>query len=179
MSYILDALRKSESERQRDAGTGLARTPLAAGRQKTPAWIWAVIGLLSLSLIVVAAAWWRSQLDSQPPAASETTADGIGTEPPAASGEQRAREPATEPVAADTDRLRSIAELPDFGPTLPEYRLEVLACCSDNPAENSAWINGRRYYPGERIGSGPVVAEVGPDGVVLAFAGQRFLLTTR
>jgi hypothetical protein len=176
MSYILDALRKSESERQRDAGTGLARTPLAAERHKTPVWIWIVIGLLSLSLIGLAAAWWRSDPGGQPPAVADT---GIGRQMPAASAGQSAEEPATEPVAADADRLRSIAELPDFGPTLPEYRLEVLACCSSDPTENSAWINGRRYYPGERIGSGPVVAEIGPDGVVLAFAGQHFLLTTR
>lgn len=176
MSYILDALRKSESERQRDAGTGLARTPPAAERHKTPVWIWIVIGLLSLALIGVAAAWWRSNPGAQPPAASDT---GLGPQLPARSAGQDTAGPATPPAVADADRLRSISELPDFGPTLPEYRLEVLACCSNDPTENSAWINGRRYYPGERIGGGPVVAEIGPDGVVLAFAGQRFLLTTR
>lgn len=58
MSFILDALRKSESERQREAAPVLARAPLAFVRRETPLWSWLAIASLSLALLGLAAAWW-------------------------------------------------------------------------------------------------------------------------
>lgn len=53
MSFILDALKKSESERKRQGAPGIASIP-DAGRQNTPArWPWVVAGLLTINLIVL------------------------------------------------------------------------------------------------------------------------------
>lgn len=174
MSYIFDALRKSEHDRQREAAASFATAPLAAARPRAPAWTWIVIGMLGLASAALAVAWWRS--DGRTPAAEAVpiTAAPQSTTPGAA-----LPEPGPEETFESGMRLRPITELASFDPSLPDYRLEVLAPSSRDPAESSAWINGRRYYPGERIGDGPVVIEVRPDGVVLGLATERFLLTTR
>jgi general secretion pathway protein B len=65
MSFILDALRKSENERQQSAVPGIARIPIAPPRSVLPRWAGALIALLALSVLVLGAAWWRS-LTSEP-----------------------------------------------------------------------------------------------------------------
>ena len=53
MSFILDALRKSEHDRQRQSGPGLAELPVAVARPRTNAWATAAIVLLIVNLIAV------------------------------------------------------------------------------------------------------------------------------
>jgi hypothetical protein len=178
MSFILDALRKSESERQRDASARLSRAPLATVRHRVPAWAWLLIALLSVGLIALAVAWWQS-MPARPTMAPPTTFEPDPVAPP----EQAAATslPATEPevLPMTPPGLAPISELRVIEPGLPEYRLELIAHNNQDPTQGSAWINGRRYYIGERIGSGPELVEVRPDSVVLAYGGSRFLLTTR
>jgi general secretion pathway protein B len=180
MSFILDALRKSESERQREAAPNYSRVPLAPARNRIPAWTWALIGTLLVALIAIAAAWWRSgaiglgNSGSEPPAMEPATF-APEPQPPAGS-----RLPESGPVAETPARVRSINELAGLAPDLPDYRLELLAYNATDPAAGYARINGRRYVTGDRIGGGgPEVIELRVDGVVLGYAGERFLLTAR
>lgn len=54
MSFILDALKKSESERLKKDAPGIASIP-ESGRQKSPhKWIWLVLALVTLNLVVLA-----------------------------------------------------------------------------------------------------------------------------
>jgi len=53
MSFILDALRKSEHERQRQTGPALVEVPVAAPRPRTNAWGTAAIVLLLVNLLVI------------------------------------------------------------------------------------------------------------------------------
>jgi general secretion pathway protein B len=53
MSFILDALRKSEHERQRQTGPALAEVPVAAPAPRSNVWATAAIALLLVNLIVV------------------------------------------------------------------------------------------------------------------------------
>jgi general secretion pathway protein B len=55
MSLILDALRKSEHQRQRHAGPGLAVVPEGKPSQRPAAWLLALGGLLALNALVLAA----------------------------------------------------------------------------------------------------------------------------
>ena len=53
MSFILDALRKSEHARQRQTGPGLAEVPVAATKPKTNVWATAAVALLVVNLLAV------------------------------------------------------------------------------------------------------------------------------
>ena len=53
MSFILDALRKSEHARQRQTGPGLAEAPIAPTRPGTNVWATAAIALLVVNLLAV------------------------------------------------------------------------------------------------------------------------------
>jgi len=55
MSLILDALRKSEHQRQRQAGPGLAIVPESRAHRRPAAWILVLGGLLALNILVLAA----------------------------------------------------------------------------------------------------------------------------
>ena len=60
MSFILDALRKSEHERQRSATPGLSQVPLATPPPQMPRWALGVIVSLVAAVLVLGGAWWQS-----------------------------------------------------------------------------------------------------------------------
>jgi fatty acid desaturase len=53
MSIILDALRKSESERLREAEAHRSELPRARGRTRMPWWVWAVALLLLANITLL------------------------------------------------------------------------------------------------------------------------------
>jgi len=53
MSFILDALRKSEHERQRQTGPALAEVPVAAPQPRSNVWATGAIALLLVNLVVI------------------------------------------------------------------------------------------------------------------------------
>jgi general secretion pathway protein B len=71
MSFILDALRKSEHERQRSTVPGLSQVPLATPAAQLPRWALLVIGVLAAAVLLLGAAWWQS---SREPATGATAA---------------------------------------------------------------------------------------------------------
>ena len=68
MSIILDALRKSESERLREAEAHRAGLPHARARARMPGWVWAVGALLLANLGVLA--WLMNRAAPSAPATS-------------------------------------------------------------------------------------------------------------
>jgi len=84
MSFILDALRKSEHARQRESGPGLAEIPVAPTRPKKNVWATAAVALLLVNLVAVGVLLLRrAQQDEAPVAAVATapTSAGTGTAP--------------------------------------------------------------------------------------------------
>src|SRR5262245_63666724 len=61
MSFILDALRKSEHERQRTATPGIANVPFGAPRKVLPVWAVALMVVLGLAVLGLGGAWLRSE----------------------------------------------------------------------------------------------------------------------
>lgn len=53
MSFILDALKKSENDRQRQSGPALFEVRVAPTRSKLPSWAIALVGLLVVNLAVI------------------------------------------------------------------------------------------------------------------------------
>ena len=82
MSFILDALRKSEAERQRQSGPGIAEAGYRPPAPKRSVWVPALIAVLAANLMLLAAFWWRGGNRSTappPPAAVEAP---VATAPP-------------------------------------------------------------------------------------------------
>ena len=61
MSFILDALRKSEHERQRAATPGIANVPFGAPRKVLPVWAIALIVVLAIAVLGLGGAYLRSE----------------------------------------------------------------------------------------------------------------------
>jgi hypothetical protein len=72
--------------------------------------------------------------------------------------------------------LPSAASLAAEGIALPQLRLELHAY-TERPNDRFVFINGRKYVEGERLVDGPEVLTIAPNGAVLRYLGQRFLLT--
>ena len=64
MSFILDALKKSEAERQRKNTPGFADIPDARAPAGAPRWLWAVGGLLAINLAVLVTLLLRPAADA-------------------------------------------------------------------------------------------------------------------
>ncbi len=103
MSFILDALRKSENERQEQASAEFTAIPSAAAPAGAPRWIWILGALLLVNIVVLGFAMLRGG-DSAPPAAQAPA-------PPAeavATPKSGAPSPA---VAAESDFAAQVSSL--------------------------------------------------------------------
>lgn len=120
MSFILDALRKSEHERQRHSGPTLSTAPAAAGSARAP-WIFLGLGfLLALNLLGLVAFWiWRdSEAPTATPPHESAPAASPGTPAPS-------RPPATRVIRPLTDE--TIPAAPESSPpTAPAATPEEL-----------------------------------------------------
>jgi general secretion pathway protein B len=93
MSFILDALRKSENARQRQGGPGLSEVAVAAPKTKTSTWATAAVVLLLANLVAVGVLMLRRARapDAVAPvsqAASAATPSNSAVAPPAAAAPQ-------------------------------------------------------------------------------------------
>jgi len=85
MSLILDALRKSEHQRQRQAGPGLAVVPESRAHRRPAPWILVLGGLLALNILVLAALL----LTDRPPAEIAVTPPAPAESVPAQAARER------------------------------------------------------------------------------------------
>jgi general secretion pathway protein B len=114
VSFILDALRKSEHDRQRGSGPGIAEVAVARRAERTNPWAAVAIGLLLLNLLA-AGGWLLSKALREPPTASTraTTAaeraaqqaPTITADPTASAGPEPGAPPPMMAPAAETSRV--------------------------------------------------------------------------
>lgn len=114
MSLILDALRKSEHQRQRETGPAMAVVPQAGADRKRAAWPLLLAGLLALNIVFVA--WLLFRGEEPPPAAPvETGERGLGQAPALSRGAAAPRAgetAASDPAAARKTDALLLAEKP-------------------------------------------------------------------
>ncbi len=248
MSFILDALRKSEHERQRQLGPTIAELPVARPGARVPGWIWiALAGLLALNVAILG--WFLLREPAGPPPLAQdaartppapapaptpvaTAAPAVSTPtsapapapvaapitapavdsplpaPAVAPGERNVRplvveaapsqpadmptfaapeapDPALLPVAPPpaprsppsvAAGVPSIDQLPAQATAgLPALNLD-LHIYANQPAQRAVFINGARYREGDALPGGARVQQITPEGAVLSYGGQRFLL---
>jgi general secretion pathway protein B len=119
MSFILDALRKSEADRRRAEAPALAGIPIEATRSAIPGWTRVVIAVLAITVIGLGGAWWNSvrmsdvseQATDQRVAVLQSNATSAAPVPVGSNVNRdlAAAEPATERRAAPTAEFPELA----------------------------------------------------------------------
>lgn len=202
MSFILDALRKSEHERQRKRAPGISDMRTAAKPQKRSIWLPLAALLAGLNIALLALLWYAGG-DDEPVAAAATVAPAAVVPAPAAAGGNRdlamelepvddpsrfasitpPAEPSAAPVSApaasssDGGRTPTVTEaILDGRLNVPPMRMD-LHVYSDNPDERFVFINTNRYAEGDRTSDGLTVRRISQEGAVLSYQGQDYLLT--
>ena len=197
MSFILDALKKSESERQSQGAAEFTSVPGSARLPRVSHWLWIVGLLLAINLAVVVSWLLRpevvptgstvSQTDniSLPAATQSSFAEQVSTarqntSPMQIAPVQTARETELSLPLVRSSRnsplIPSIHEVRASGiVTLPDLHLDIHVY-SDVPEDRFVFINMAKQREGTQLSEGPVVAEITPGGVVLNYQDTLFLL---
>jgi general secretion pathway protein B len=205
MSFILDALKKSETDRQQQGSAEFAGVPTSrARREGPPSWLWIVGVLLVVNLVVLIGIFMRPE--AGPVAAAmqsvqprpEPVIEGNFEEQVAAARQNAPPrdEPPALPAAETTPKpaVQSTQSAPASRPTanvaalptvhevrangtlsLPELHVDIHVY-SEAAGDRFAFINMAKYNEGSQLSEGPVVEEITPDGVVLSMNGTTFLL---
>ncbi len=204
MSFILDALKKSETERQRQKVPGFANVPDGTGSRRAPRWLWVLGGLLAINLVFLSGLMLRQEL--QPITAATTPGDtNPVVEPPDAafSAIDEEAKPIQPRQAAGTagetpsdakpavkGRTTSVMRMPQkFAgqySTFNELRANGtilmddlhldIHVYSEQPEKRFVFVNMNKYREQAILAEGPLVREITPEGVILEHLGNGFLL---
>lgn len=206
MSFILDALKKSETDRQQQGSAEFAGVPTSNRREGPPRWLWILGALLAINLTVLLGLLFRP--DAGPaattttpasvsePAAMNDFADQVATarenaplqaEPQATAAESSHTE--TRPPSVTVSPAVTVSDEPMNTvalPTIHEVRANGTVTLPDlhvdihvyssTPGDRFVFINMVKHNEGARLAEGPLVQEITPDGVVLNHDGVSFLL---
>ncbi len=112
MSFILDALRKSDAERQRTAAPGLADVRYAGRRVRQSIWVPILAAILAANVVLMGVQWFGRAGARPETAASVPAASGPAAETPAA-------------AAAPAPAIRPLAREAEFGEPLLEPDADV------------------------------------------------------
>lgn len=175
MSYILDALKKSEKERSLGNVPTLVAADQNQGRAVPLHWFMLTVACFVVLLVAVAG-WilWPSQ-GAQGPATGSATAGGSPATALSA-GESETKEAAVRAPAAASSIPVPISEVGEsVRAHIPEFKINVLSY-SENSSKRFVMIGQDIYKEGEEITAGLVVAEIRNSDVVFSFDGVLFTM---
>ena len=203
MSFILDALKKSETDRQQSGSAEFAGVPTSSGEQRIPRWLWILGPLLVINLAVLLGLFLRPDINPAPTpvvTTEEPAPDTADFAEQVAVAKQNApvreelsttaTEPAPLPASSTTNTpsvvvasepmntvlLPTIHEVLANGSiTLPALHVDIHVY-SEVPEDRFVFINMNKHNEGSRLAEGPLVEEITTDGVVLNQNGISFLL---
>lgn len=179
MSYILDALRKSDQQRQHGAVPTLLTAQATAAAPKRSAFLF--YGLLAAVLVGVGIAiGWLRPWQPEPVAPA---AKPIATRSPESDPRQTVPTPlpepgqpvGTDPVdVAQEQRVMTLAELPlSIQQEIPRMSVSVHAYSSE-PRNRLVGINERTLREGGDVAPGLRLEQITPDGMIFSYKGYRF-----
>ncbi len=191
MSYILDALKRAEAERDRGAvptlntqGAGSAGT----ARSTSPLLLYGAIAVGVLLVLLLGLLLWRNwggtsaapQMEPPPqvaqaPLPAPVQAQRKPVPPPVARKPASQPAPVTRPAAPSAQAaVLTMAELPDaIRRGLPPLKFGG-AMYSDAAASRVLILNGQLLHEGESVQPGLVVETIGVHKATLNQNGQRF-----
>jgi len=228
MSYILEALKKADQERDIGAVPNLA-TPHETQRPpgRSHRWLWVVALLLAVNVVLAVMLLRDRQADvpvraqapleqqaapaDNPPAQSVQQTPEIAAEeapkPEQAELPRNERTPSggelvmlPEPANFEDSRPSSVpaqdssamlgaatppqdlSQLPSWYELPLEFRNRLslprldLHAYSEEPRNRFILVNLKKYREGDRLDSGLILQEILPDGMVMSYRGERFLV---
>jgi general secretion pathway protein B len=162
MSFILDALKKSESDRQRKNGPALFEVKVAPPRTHLPAWAIAIAALLVVNLGIVM--WMVMRHPGRAGAVAESAA-GAAAAAAATASTSGAPGPAAAPAAASPAAPVASAPMPPQAATQSAAPPTALASASGSTATLSTTVaNGVAPPPAPAGASPAAAAPAAPDG---------------
>ncbi|MBI5274870.1 MAG: general secretion pathway protein GspB [Burkholderiales bacterium] len=190
MSYILDALRKADADRERDPSRGIHAHPVAVPGRARHGMNWPVVaGGLGGLAVVAAAAWlWPSGrsaptvaapapvvvpapapapvlLPAPPPPEPVVAKAPVAAPVPA---------PAAAPAASAAERIHAVSELPaEVQRELPKLPISG-GVYSDNASQRMLIVGGQVANEGAEVAPGLVLEQIRPKSAVLRFRGFRY-----
>ena len=193
MSFILDALKKSEQERLRQQNPSTPPIAVSRSSDATPAWVWGLLGLLAVNLLVLAVVLLKpaTEAESAPmlvtPATATITPDPIA---PNETGAIKAKS-AVESVAVSSNMTgpSEVAAPPQPLSAVPS-RDEQLAAGANLPAavlnlhvydaepsKRFVLLNGERLREGDASRDGLNVMSITPEGIILSYGNSSFAVS--
>ena len=175
MSYILDALKKSEKERSLGNVPTLGTTTQQEERRVPLRWFVITVAVLGLA-IALGGGWvlWSART-SQAPAADVTAAPGAKS-PAASAAEAAGAAPVARMQAAPAAGPVHFSDLDDSARSrIPEIRINVLSY-AESSARRFVMIGQDIFKEGEEVRPGVYIDEIRNADVVFRFEGVRFLL---
>lgn len=152
MSFILDALKKSESDRQRQSGPSLFEVKVAPPRRALPLWAVAIAVLLGINVVVISWMLLRRPAAQQPAAASpqpgapavpvhEASAPHAAVTPPiqgsATSGQAPGATPAPRLAATPPAQAAGSSQAPAATPLASRAGVDAGQPSSGDPSDNA------------------------------------------
>jgi general secretion pathway protein B len=133
MSFILDALKKSEAERQRKGTPGIADVPQSSSNAGGNRWLWIIVALLAVNLAVLVVVILRPAADAVSPqelsppktSAENTVAASVKPFSDIVADAKRSKPPATI-VPEPAPQTQSPQSPPDTEPAAPSSRQRVV-----------------------------------------------------
>jgi len=198
MSFILDALKKSESERQQQSNSEFASVPSSSGNPSSLKWLWILGALLLVNVAVLLGLLLRDDAPAEDAviATSSSTNEAAVAEPsfeeqvaaakliqpqPAAVTQAEPSGPAASAAPKSTPsssggRILTIDEVRLNGSLqLGDLHLDIHVY-SDVPEERFVFINMAKLREQSQLEDGPTVTEITRDGVILEYQGTTFLM---
>ena len=183
MSYILDAIKKSEAERNLGVSPGALASSTPVSRTATSVRIATTIVLLNVAVL---GGWWWWQGRAPAPAATAGVAVPSSTEErpsPLSEAVHPIRPPMPErmgerieqpsPGLVNPSKPVAMAPVaPAPAARLPEFSTHVFA---DDPQLRAVTLDGRRLTEGDLISPGMRLLEITESGVVLDVNGERIV----
>lgn len=197
MSFILDALRKSDQQRQRGATPTLLSAVLPPEPRKPAYWIQGVMGaaLVVGGVAIGALRPWQSEQPApvqataaakppEPmprqavPAAAPVVPLASPVAPPSPVAIRPAPRPQEKPAgatdAAAERNVIAMSELPaSIRQELPAMQV-LLHLYSAKPASRFVTINNQTLQEGEAVAPGLMLESITPEGMILGYKGYRF-----
>ena len=102
MSFILDALKKSESERQQQAGAEFSDVPSGSGEAPSFKWLWLLAIILLVNLVVLLGILFRPDSSSDKPSLPSEPVESVEQAP----AQQARAEPTFEDRVAEVKRAQ-------------------------------------------------------------------------